>query len=56
MQHAQSFGPRGRFEQRLAFLGIQAEHGRENERQPQRIVVGGEQSAQFLRSIGLGQR
>ena len=56
MHHAQSFGSRGRFEQRLALLGVQAEHGRQNERQPQRIVIGGQQSAQFLRSVGLGQR
>ena len=55
MHHAQGFGARGRFEQRLAFVGVQAEHGSQNERQPQRIFVGREQAAQFLRSVGLRQ-
>ena len=56
MHHPQSFGPRGRFEQRLALFGIQAEHRREHERQPQRIFVGRKQAAQFLRSVGLRER
>ena len=56
VQHAQSFGARGRFEQRLAFVGVETEHGREHKREPQRIFIGRDQAAQFLGRAGLRQR
>ena len=56
MRQPQRFGTRWRFQQRLALRHVDAEHGREQIRQAQRIVVGGEQPAQLLWRVRMRQR